>query len=517
MSTVDNKRIAKNTFYLYLQMSFVMVVGLYTVRAILDILGVVDYGLYNVVGGVVTMFAFMNSTLSTSSQRYFSIELARSNNERLNKWFCLYITLFLLIGIAVVIILETVGLWFLNTQMTIPAERMTAANVVFQFSIVSFLFQIVTVPFIALVIAHEKMNVFAYVGIVEAMGRLVIVFILMSLTFDKLIIYGFLILLLSVSVSLSYMLYCWRHYPESKYKWYWNTAEIKELLGFSGWHFLGTFSMTCRSQGINILLNLFFNPAVNAARAIAFQVNVHIMQLSSNFFTAIKPQIYKSYAKGEFDELFKLMARGTLISTFLISVVAFPILSGTSFILSLWLKKVPEYAVTFTQLALINGLVDATNGPLAAASLATGKIRKYEMVLSTVYFSNVPISYLVLRLGCPPTATMVVSIILSCLAVVARAYLLHGMMNFPWKGYLLFVFKIALVSAFIVTGTIILANGKVINIWNLITASVIVVMATTMLYGIIMGKNDREFVFLAVRNKLLRNRFPRKEVDKNAI
>lgn len=193
MSSVNNKRIAKNTIYLYLRMLFVMAVGLYTVRAILDILGVVDYGLYNVVGGVVTMFAFMNRTLSTSSQRYFSIELARGDKERLNKWFCLNITSFLGIGLIIALFLETVGLWFVNTQMTIPVERLMAANVVFQLSIISFLFHTVSVPYLALVIAHEKMNVFAYVGIIEALGRLVIVFLLMMLTYDKLIIYGILI------------------------------------------------------------------------------------------------------------------------------------------------------------------------------------------------------------------------------------------------------------------------------------------------------------------------------------
>lgn len=300
MSSVNNKRIAKNTIYLYLRMLFVMAVGLYTVRAILDILGVVNYGLYNVVGGVVTMFAFMNRSLSTSSQRYFSIELARGDKEKLSKWFCLNITSFLGIGLIIALFLETVGLWFVNTQMTIPKERLTAANVVYQLSIISFLFHIVSIPYLALVVAHEKMNVFAYVGILEALGRLVIVFILTLLTFDKLIIYGILILLLSVGTSMSYIIYCWRHYPESAYQWYWETKEVKELLGFSGWHFMGTFSTSCRSQGINILLNLFFNPAVNAARAVAFQVSMHILQLSTNFFTAIKP-VVRFKASGDAD------------------------------------------------------------------------------------------------------------------------------------------------------------------------------------------------------------------------
>ena len=481
-----------------------MCISLYTVRAILDILGVVDYGIYNVVGGVVTMFAFMNRTLSTSSQRYFSIELARGDHERLNKWFCLNITSFLSIGFLIAFFLETIGLWFVNTQMTIPTERLMAANVVFQLSIISFLFHIVSVPYLALVIAHEKMNVFAFVGIVEALGRLFIVFILMMLTYDKLIIYGILILLLSLGTSMSYILYCWRHYPESAYRWYWNTAEVKELFGFSGWHFFGTFSTSCRSQGINILLNMFFNPAVNAARAIAYQVNVNVNQLATNFFTAIKPQIYKSYALGEYDELFKLMMRGTIISTFLISIIAFPVMCGTSFILDLWLVKVPDYAVIFTQLTLINGLVDSTNGPLAAAALATGKIRNYEIALSSIYLLNIPVSYIALSCGADATMTMFVSIALSCICVVVRAYLLKRMINFPVIPYLVLISKIAFVSVVIIFVINVVLQNKVDDLVVLSSLSVILFVVVTTSYTFIIGKSDRDYIFSIVEKKLKR-------------
>ncbi len=503
MSSVNNKRIAKNTLYLYLRMLLVMVISLYTVRAILDILGVVDYGIYNVVGGVVTMFAFMNRTLSTSSQRYFSIELARGDKERLSKWFCLNISSFILIGLIVALFLETAGLWFLNTQMTIPEERLTAANVVYQLSILSFLFQIVSVPYLALIIAHEKMNVFAYVGIIEALGRLAIVFILMMLTFDKLIIYGILILLLSVGVSMSYIIYCWRQYSESKYRWYWNTAEVKELLGFSGWHFLGTFSTSCRSQGINILLNMFFNPAVNAARAVAFQVSTHIMLLHTNFFTAIKPQIYKSYAKQEFEELFKLMMRGSTISAFLVSIIAFPILSGTSYILGLWLKEVPDYAVLFTQLALINGVIDSSDGPLVAASLATGRIRKYMITVSLIILANVPISYVALLLGCEPTATMEISIAVSCVSVVVRAYLLKQMINFPWISYLLLMVRIAGVTMVMIGICYLVAQEVVGDFIRFAMYGIIIAMITTALYAtVVLNRDDRKYVTKLVKRKL---------------
>jgi O-antigen/teichoic acid export membrane protein len=500
--STNNKRIAKNTLYLYLRMLFVMAIGLYTVRAILDILGEVDYGLYNVVGGVVTMFAFMNKTLSTSSQRYFSIELARGDKERLSKWFCLNITSFGMLGLIIAFFLETVGLWFLNTQMTIPEERLTAANVVYQLSIVSFLFHIISIPYLALVIAHEKMNVFAYVGIIEALGRLAIVFILMMLTYDKLIFYGILVLINSVGISMAYIIYCRKHYSESKYSWYWNTSEVKELFGFSGWHFLGTFSVVCRSQGINILLNLFFNPAVNAARAVAFQIYGAAHQLVTNFFTAVKPQIYKSYASEMYEDLYKLINRSTMICTFLLSLLVFPLMSNTEMILGWWLKKVPEYAVIFTQLVLINGLVDSLNLPMTAAALATGKIRKYELWLSTITLLNIPISYLVLKLGAPPYAAMLVSIFLACVCVWLRAYLLKGMIQFPVKPYFSMALKVLVVTItmFVVINWGI--RGRVIDLFTFITFSIIIEIVLIGLYALIIGKSDRHLIYNTIKKKI---------------
>jgi O-antigen/teichoic acid export membrane protein len=487
-------------------MLFVMAVGLYTVRAILDILGIVDYGLYNVVGGVVTMFAFMNRTLSTSSQRYFSIELARGDKERLNKWFCLNITTFLAIGVIITVFLETVGLWFVNTHMTIPTERLFAANVVYQLSVISFLFQIISIPYLALVVAYEKMNVFAYVGILEALGRLVIVFVLTLLTFDKLIIYGILILLLSVGTSMSYIIYCWRHYPESAYRWYLNTKEVKELLGFSGWHFLGTFSTSCRSQGINILLNMFFNPAVNAARAVAFQVNMHIFQLSTNFFTAIKPQIYKSYAKKEYEDLFRLMMRASIISAFLISIIAFPIIANANYILGLWLKEVPNYTVLFTQLALINGLIDASDAPLIAAALATGKIRKYMLIVSTIILANVPLSYLALKLGGDPTITLYISIAISCISVIVRAYLLKGLINFPWIKYLFLMAKLFLVTMTMLLVIYIIPRSYTDCLLGFIGTSLILVAALTLLYSMVADRSDRSYVLCLFKNRFFKKK-----------
>lgn len=444
--TINNKRIAKNTLFLYFRMIVVMGIGLYTVRAILDILGVVDYGIYNVVGGVVSMFAFLNGTLSTSSQRYFSIELAKGDFKKLNQWFCLNITAFSFFIIIFLIIAETIGLWFVNTQMTIPEERLFAANVVYQLSIISFCINFFAVPYNALIIAHEKMSAFAYISIIEALLKLGIVFVLSIITWDKLIVYGVLMFLTACGITTSYIIYNRINFKESKYHLYWNKEEFKELMSFSGWHFAGTFSVTVRSQGINILINLFFNPAVNAARAVSFQIYHAVAQFSNNFFTAVKPQIYKSYAAGDQEGLYKLIMRSTIMCTFLISLLIFPILANTSYIMGLWLKEIPDYAIVFTQLILINGLIDSTNGPTIAAALATGKIKRYQQVVSFLIILNLPISYIALKLGATPTATVEVSIILSLITAIARAYMLRNMIGFPFARYVLLFSKLVIAS-----------------------------------------------------------------------
>lgn len=503
-SQIDNKRIAKNTLFLYMRMIVVMAVGLYTVRAILELLGVVDYGIYNVVGGVVSMFSFLNSTLATSSQRYFSIELAKGDKKRLNQWVCLNITTFSIFILIFLIIAETLGLWFVNTQMTIPENRMFAANVVYQLSILTFCIHFFNVPYNALIIAHERMSAFAYISIVEAALKLVIVFLLSISTWDKLIVYGVLMFLVSCGITSSYIIYNLRHFEEAKFRPYWNTAEMKELLGFSGWHFFGTFAVVVRSQGINILLNLFFNPAVNAARAVSFQVLHAVNQLSSNFFVAVKPQIYKSYATGDLQGLYKLIMRSTIICSFLVSILIYPLLANTNYILGLWLHQVPEYTIIFTQLVLINALIDSTNGPTIASALATGKIRKYQEVVATLIFMNLPISYIALKLGAGPTATMLVSICLSFVTAIARAYMLRSMIGFPFGRYV-FLFIKLIVASLLIWGILYFSiQDAAYNFLSLIMYSVAVGVIVVAVYlGFVFDKADVKYLLKSVRRKNL--------------
>lgn len=500
---VNNKRIIKNTLFLYFRMIVIMAINLYTVRAVLHQLGVVDYGIYNVVGGVVSMFSFLNSTLATSSQRYFSIELAKGDLKRLNQWFSLNITTFAIIILIFIVIAETVGLWFVNTQMTIPEDRMFAANVVYQLSIVTFCIHFINIPYNALIIAHERMSIFAYFSIIDAILKLVIVFMLTISTWDKLIVYGALMLLTSCLNTSFYVIYNTRKFVESKYRLYWQTSEVKELLSFSGWHLFGTFSTVIRSQGINILLNMFFNPAINAARAVAFQVYHAVSQLSSNFFVAVKPQIYKSYAAGEYKDLYNLILRSTSISSFLVSILIFPILMNTSFVLGLWLKMVPDYTVVFTQLMLINGLIDATNGPSAAAALSTGKIKNYELLVATVILLNLPFSYIALKLGAEPTATMVISIMISLITTASRAYMVNRLIGMPLYRYA--IMYIRLIAASLVVWFVMHISVYEVEVTFLkyLVNALFVIMLIVISYAVmVFEKNDIIYVYNFVMRRL---------------
>ena len=386
--------------------------------------------------------------------------------------------------------------------MTIPIERLFAANVVYQLSIISFCIHFFAIPYNALIIAHEKMSAFAYISIIEALLKLGIVFVLSMITWDRLIVYGVLMLLTAVGITSSYIIYNRLHFKESEYHPYWNKREIKELISFSGWHFIGTFSVTVRSQGINILINLFFNPAVNAARAVSFQIYHAVAQLSNNFFTAVKPQIYKSYAAGDQEGLYKLIMRSTIICSLLVSLLIFPILANTSYIMGIWLKDIPNYTVVFTQLILINGLIDSTNGPTIAAALATGKIKRYQQVVSFLIILNLPISYIALKLGAAPTTTVDVSIILSLITAIVRAYLLRPMIGFPFLRYVLLFSKLIVASLVIWTIIYFTIVDIATSLTMLIGWSVLVILLVVIIYVLfVFSKEDIVTIYTLAKKK----------------
>lgn len=438
----DNRRIVKNTVFLYIRMILVMGISLYTVRAVLSQLGSTDYGLYNVIGGFVSMFSFISGTLSSSSQRYFSISLAKNDFKKLNDWFCLNLNLFIIIVILLILIAETLGIWFVNNKMTIPAERLTAANVIFQLSLLGFCCNLVNIPYLALIIAYEKMKAFAYIGILEAFSKLVIVAILYFVSADKLILYGILVLLMNVSITLFYIVYVSRKISHTRYYLYWNMAEITELASFSSWHLLGTISVVLRGQGINVLLNVFFNPVVNAARAIAFQIESAVMQLQNNFFMALKPQIYKLYAVHDYSQLHILIVKSTQICFFFTSILSIPLLFELEKVLDLWLVEVPEHTKSFTILVLVNGMIDSMSGPMITPILATGKIRNFYLFTGNLIILTLPVSYVALHYGYSSESVFVVTIVFSVLAMMCRMYFLHRLIEISFLKYTVEIIKL---------------------------------------------------------------------------
>lgn len=502
-SVVNNRQIAKNTIFLYIRMIVVMLISLYTVRAYLSILGETDYGIFNVVGGVVGLFSFLSSTLATSSQRYFSQALVRKDKEGINRIFCLNITVFFILILIIFFILETLGLWFVNTKMTIPEERIRAANYVYQISIITFIVQMITVPFNALIIAYERMKTFAYMGIIEALLKLGFVFVLISIPYDKLISYAFFYLFLYLFIAIIYYIYCRRCFEESRFHFYWNKSEAFEMLGFSGWHLLGTLSVIVRSQGVNILINLFFNPAVNAARSVAFQIESAVNQLNNNFFTAVKPQIYKSYSNGELKALNQLVLRSSLICFFLVSILSLPFYFNADYILALWLKNVPEYTITFSKLVLIEGLIDSVGGSAICPALATGRIKTFYLITGTLFILTLPVAYVILKLGYNPTSTLVVSIIISAVALIARAFLLVGLIQLPINDYFKLIVKLFGATLFIGVCVYYTTKLFVSGFSTLIVTTVISTFLHCIIYlYFVCTKEDKEAILIVIKRKL---------------
>ncbi len=429
MTSENNKRIAKNTAMLYLRMLFTMLVSLYTSRVVLNTLGVDDFGIYNVVGGVVTMFSFLNSAMSSGTQRFLSFELGKKDYEQLKRIFSMSINIHASIAIIIFILAETIGLWFLNTQLTIPDERMVAANWVYQFSILAFIVTIMSVPYNAAIISHERMSIFAYVSILEVTLKLVIVFILQWFGFDKLKLYAILVFLVSLIIRIIYGIYCKHNFKECNYYIFWDSKLYSTLMSYAGWNLWGNFASVTMNQGINILLNIFFGPVVNAARGIAYQVNGAVNSFVTNFQMAINPQIVKSYAANDKEYMHKLIYRGAKYSYYLLFLLSLPVLIETESILKWWLKIVPEYSVIFCRLVLINALIDCISGTLMTSAQASGKIKLYQSVVGGLLLCILPLSYLLLKLGYPAETTIYVNICISIVAIVFRLIIISPLVS----------------------------------------------------------------------------------------
>jgi len=448
MNSVDNnKRIAKNTVLLYFRMLFTMAVSLYTSRIVLNILGIADFGIYNIVGGVVVLFSFLNSAMSSATQRFLNFEIGKNDIVRLKKIFCISMNVHISIAFIVIILAETVGLWFVNTQLNLPLNRMNAANWVYQFTILTFILSIIQVPYNATIIAHERMSFYAYVSIIEVSLKLLVVILLQYIGFDKLKLYAVLICAVTLIVITVYKIYCNKKFESSRYSFIWDAPLYKQLLSFSGWSLFGSLANVGKTQVVNIFLNIFCGVFVNATMGITNQVSATLNGFVANFQLAFNPQIVKSYAANEKGYLMKLIFQTSKYSYFLLYILSLPILLNTDYILKLWLKIVPEYTVEFCQLTIIYLLIESISGPLWMSIQATGKIKKYQIVISSLLILNVPISYILLKLNFVPYSVLWVNIGLCIIALFVRILFLKSQIDLQ----IMLFFKDVLLTIIVVT------------------------------------------------------------------
>ena len=413
-----------------------MGISLFTSRVVLQTLGVEDYGISSVVGGVISMFTFINAAMVSSTQRYLNFELVRGDANQLRSVFSTSLQIHALIALAIIVLSETVGLWFLNEKLVIPEARMTAAMWVYQCSILSCAVSIMSTPYNAVIVAHEKMSAFAYISILDVSLKLLVVYLLVVLPFDKLIILAILNLLVQLFIRYIYTIYCHRHFPESYFQFRFNKTLFKEMFGFAGWSFWGNLAAILYTQGLNMMLNIFFGPIVNAARGIAVQVQSAVQQFVGGFQTALNPQITKNYASNNLPQMHSLMFRSARFSFLLLFFLSLPVLMETNFILTLWLKTVPDDAVVFTQIMICISLIYTTANPCIIANQATGKVKIYQMVVGGILLLILPISYVVLKLGAPAYSVFIVHFCIESVAQFSRMYMLRKLIHLPLWQYM---------------------------------------------------------------------------------
>lgn len=428
--------IAKNTILLYLRMLLTMGVSLYTSRVILNALGIEDYGIYNIVGGLVAIFSILSTSLSTAISRFITFELGKGNINKLKRIFCTSVNIHIILIVIITVLMETIGIWFLNNKMVIPEERLAAANWVFQFSVISFALNLLCVPYNAVIIAHEKMSAFAYISIVGCILNLIVAIIITYNPFDRLVYYGLMVMICGMINRSIYKIYSKRHFEETTYRMIFDKELMKEMFGFAGWNFIGVSSVILRDEGGNLLINLFFGPIANAARGIAMQVTSAVSSFTNNFMTAVNPQITKSYASGDRDYMMKLIFQSTKFSFYLILLIAQPVLLATSYLLELWLGQVPDYSVNFIRLSMILILCDSLSHAITTAASATGNIKKYQLVVGGCHSLNFPLSYLCLYLGAQPESVFVVSIAVSMVCNALRIIITKNLVDLPVSRFL---------------------------------------------------------------------------------
>lgn len=446
----NSKRIAKNTIFLYIRMLFLMGITLFTSRVILDKLGIEDFGIYNVVGGLASMFIFFQSSLANATQRFLNIELGTGNINGANQVFCQHLILYTITSIIILLLGETIGLWFVYNKLNIPVERMNSAICVYQFTLISLCFTLLGIVFNSEIIAHEKMRIYSYIGIFEGCARLGIAYLISIISFDRLTTYGFLMMLISLIIQLSYALYCLKHFKECKIYYIWDRKLLKKTTSIIGWNTIGTAVYAVNDSGINILLNMFFGPMVNAARGISFQVNSALNNFSTNFFVSVRPQIVKSYAQGDNKYLLKLFYNSSKYSFFLLWLLCLPIVLCIDQLLGLWLNKVPQYTNIFTIWILFYSLINVLNNPVWSIALAAGKLKKYVTIGSGVFLMAFPISFFFLKLGYPPVSVFIILFCVRLTYLIVVLTIIKSYISYKYTDYFRYIiipiFKVCIPS-----------------------------------------------------------------------
>lgn len=500
----NSKRIAKNTLYLYMRMGVLMLISIFTSRVLLDKLGVGDFGIYNVVGGVTVLFAFFSSSLTNASQRFITIELGRNDIIKANNVFNQHLILYFLIAAGVLLLAETFGLWFVYTQLNFPADRTYAAVCVYHFTVVSLCLTLLGIVFNSCIVAHEAMDVFAFLGIFEGIAKLVVAYLLSIATVDRLILYGFLMFMITFIVQSFYMIYCFKRYQECKLRWRWDKDILKKTSSVVGWNMMGTAVYAINDSGVNILMNLFFGPIVNAARAISYQVSGAVGNFSSNFFTSVRPQLMKSYASGDYDYMMKLFYNSSKYSYYLLWIICLPIMFSSSELLAIWLVDVPDHADIFTIWILIYSLIGTLNNPIWTVALAVGKLKWYILIGSGIFLLVFPFSYIALKLGYPPVSVFIVMVVVRIIYLYAVLRIIKVYIPITCSGYLIKIVWPIVKSMFV--STIIAAlvyHFMPASAFGTIFYCVIVCLTTIVCVAIVgVTASERAIVFEYIRNKI---------------
>jgi O-antigen/teichoic acid export membrane protein len=504
-SNENNKRIAKNTLMLYFRMLFTMGVSLYTSRVILNTLGIEDFGIYNVVGGIVALFGFLNSTLSQGTRRFLTFHLGQHNFKELQKTFSVALILHIFFALIILLIGETIGLWFLKNKINIPTGREYAAWWVYQFSLFASMISIIQVPFNAIIIAHERMNVYAYVSIIEVSLKLLVVYLLSISGYDKLITYALLVIIVQVIIMIIYSIYCKKKYDECRFCIVSDKMMYKSMCAFSGWFIFNQGGYFSATQGTNILLNMFFGTAVNAARGIAFQVNMALLAFVNNFLTALEPNIVKLYALGKKEELFTLVFQSAKFAFCMMWLLVLPFLLKIDTILRIWLINVPEYTDLFCRLILIQSLFSCMLRPFFMVIFATGKVKRVCLITGITYLTILPISYILLKIGFPAYIPFIVFIIVYIINFSYDIIYLHKIVNLSIER---FIKKMIIPTVSIVICT--LPISMVINYYSkddlfslFFVAIVSVLLVSVSVYFIAFSQDMR----IKILNRILRRNY----------